>query len=896
MRQTGRVIASLLAPLALSLAQKPVYFSAPAGSQTSVVRPGGLTILPNGRFLTPLGSRIYGGENCWNIVLAPNHQTAALFYNGGLAIFADVNHPSKPETKVWTGEAAFCGQFTPDGKTLVISSGEKGGIELLPLDHLDLAKLIPGNVNGAKGSYMNDLALSPDGAFCYGVDVANQDLVTFDLAKATVVSRRKAGRQPYAVALSPDGKQAFVANIGIFNYSPIAKTTDPKFHRAGLSHPPFSFPSKESKEGTEVEGRHVPGVGDPNVPDAHSVFEYSLSTPDQPQKVAQANCGILVHAPAERGKSVGGSAPCALAFGDGKLFVANSNNDTVQVFTGNGLKLINTIRLTPSPLVKGLRGVNPDGLALDADGKTLFVCEAGINAIAAVDVASGRVQYQIPTGWFPSSVRVVGPGKIAVSCLFGIGQGPRGRKTPRLPSDERYGMTEIPGLASVIELPTTSDAKKQLSQQVLENNGIVAKVPPSDPSPIPTQPGVKSNDIKYVVYITKENHTFDGIFGELEHANGEPSYAEFGEHGWIREKKGVDDRAAIMPNHLKLARQFSISDNFYLEPGYSGDGHRWLVGDYASLWETKLYYSGWNFSADPANPGRMVSFGSNGSQIPEDYEENGSMWEHLDSHGVSIRNYGEGFEFPGVDEGIGTTKTGAIEPLNIPIGKVLWKNTCWDFPIFNTEIPDVARFEWFKEDLEKNYVKKGKSIPQFINICYCNDHGTGARPNDGYPYGCSYMADNDLALGKTLEYLSSLPEWKNMAVFVTQDDPGGDDDHVDHIRSYVLALGPWAKKGYVSHVHNSFMSVQKTIYEIFGCGPNNLFDALVSDLRDMFTTQVDTKPYKALDSDPKVFVASKAYRVNDPQYQKRRFMRPSMTMDDPAFIEKMRQGNDPHDH
>jgi hypothetical protein len=341
---------------------------------------------------------------------------------------------------------------------------------------------------------------------------------------------------------------------------------------------------------------------------------------------------------------------------------------------------------------------------------------------------------------------------------------------------------------------------------------------------------VKSNDIKYVVYITKENHTYDGIFGGLEHSNGEPSYAEFGDHGWIREKKGVDDRASIMPNHLKLARQFAISDNFYLEPGYSGDGHRWLIGVYASVWTTKLYYSGWNFSTDAVNPGRMVAFGSNGSQIPEDYEENGSMWEHLSSKGVSIRNYGEGFEFPGVDEGPDTTKTGAIEPLNIPINKVLWNNTCWDFPIFNTNIPDIARFEWFKEDLEKNYVKKGKPIPQFINITYCNDHGTEARPNDGYPFECSYMADNDLALGKTIEYLSTLPEWKNMAVFVTQDDPGGDDDHVDHIRSYVLALGPWVKKGYVSHVHGSFMSVQKTIYEIFGCGPNNLFDALANDL------------------------------------------------------------------
>jgi DNA-binding beta-propeller fold protein YncE len=842
--------------------------------------------------LTPRGSRVYGGENCWNIVMGTDQKEAALFYENGINLYPDLSHPLE-KSSLKRGHYAFTGAFTPGGDRLVVSSGEKGGIESIKVSNPSDSTLIDANVDGAKQSYVNDLALSKDGRYCYGVDVANQDLLTFDLTAGRLVSRTKAGREPYAIVLSDDGTRVFVANIGIFDYSPIPHTDDPRYHANGLSHPPFAFPSKESEEGTDFEGRHIPGIGDPNVPDAHSVFAYDLSDPTKPAKSGQANCGVMVHAPTESGKSVGGSAPCALAYGAGKLYVANSNNDTVQAFDGKTLILLQTIRLTPSPIVQGLRGVIPDGLAVDPQAHRLYVAEAGLDAIGVADTDSGKLLGQIPTGYFPSSVRIAGDGRIAVSCLFGLGQGPQGAKTPRLATDERFGLPGIPGMASLIDLPSSQDELTQLTQTVLENNGIVSQPAMTDNRVIPNRVGQLSKDIQYVVYITKENHTYDGIFGTLGNANGEPSYSEWGENGWIREK-GNAERVRVMPNHLKLARQFAISDNFYLEPGASGAGHRWLIGVYASLWTTKLYYSGWEWSADPATRGRMISFGSNGSQIPEDYEENGSMWEHLASHGITFRNYGEGFEFPGVDEGSDTTKTGGIEPLNIPINKVLWSNTCWDFPIFNTNIPDVARFEWFRSDLENNYRKKGKPIPHFMNITYCNDHGTEPRPDDGYPYVCSYMADNDLALGKTIEYLSSLPEWKHMAVFVTQDDCGGDDDHVDRMRSYVLALGPWVKKGYVSHVHTSFMSVQKTIYEIFGCGPNNMFDALVSDLSDMFTDQPDSGAYASVDSDSRIFVADRAYRVNDPKYLQRRFMRPSMAMDDPRFVEKLRQGNRPH--
>jgi hypothetical protein len=261
---------------------------------------------------------------------------------------------------------------------------------------------------------------------------------------------------------------------------------------------------------------------------------------------------------------------------------------------------------------------------------------------------------------------------------------------------------------------------------------------------------------------------------------------------------------------------------------------------------------------------------------------------------VSFRNYGEGFEFPGVDEDGPFTRTGAVEPINFPVPKVLFDNTCWEFPIFNTNIPDIARVDWFKEDLEKQFRSKGKSIPSFLNIAYCNDHGTGPRPKEGYPYVASYMADNDLALGQTIEYLSHTPEWKSMAIFVTEDDPGGDSDHVDRCRSFVLAIGPYCKHHYVSHDHTSIMSVIRSIYDIFGLGPNNLFDALATPLDDMFTDKPDFTPYKAISSDPRVFKPEATFDPSDPKFKKRRG-KPGMVMDDPAFIrfmEKRAQGQE----
>lgn len=880
----------LAALLGLALvASEPAYYCNPAIHEYAQVVPGGTTVLPNGRLLTPKGTRLYAqGEDVWGSVLSPDGSTYALFHDGGFTVHRAFDTQAARGVRVARKNIAPCGAFSSDGSKLLISLGDDSAIEVLDTASWAVVQ----SIRGLEGGYINDLKFMKDERYAVGVDVAVQRLVVFDLLKGKIQTSLPAGREPYAVTLDAAKRRAYVANIGLFDYSVVPPVAGPDGDPRGLTRPPFGFPSREAEQGVEFEGRFVPGLGRADAPEAHSIYEYDLRRPTSPRFLKSVKSGLLIHAPSDHGKAVGGSAPNALLVHGNRLFVSNANNDTVQVFRIPGMRLERTIRLTPAPELARYRGVIPSGLALGPDGKRLYVCESGLNSVAVVDIRSGQVVGRVPTGWFPMSVQVSSDGKrLFVASQKGLGRGPQGMAHLRPASDERHGLAPMPGMATTLPVPTDAELAGW-TQEVLRNNGLLPRpdvLAKREPSPVPALPGRPSDQIQHVVFITKENHTFDGIFGGLEGARSHEEYAEWGVNGWIREVRPKQRGVSIMPNHLAIARKWAISDNFYMEPVASGDGHRWLIGVYPSLWTSRLFYMGWNFRADDRTKGRLASMGSNGSQIPEDYLESGSMWEHLVRGGVPIRNYGEGFEFPGQEEPEEVGQTGSILQVNHPINQVLWDNTCWTFPVYNNEIPDLARVEWFREDLEKEFDAKGKPIPNFMNITLCNDHGASPDPNNGYPYTASYMADNDVALGRLLEYLSRRPEWKSMAVIVTQDDPGGDDDHIDRHRSFVMAAGPWAKRGYVGKTHTSIMSILRTIYLIFGLAPNNLFDAVATDLGELFTLEPDFSPYTHVLPDPKVFVPEAAYNASiDAKFRSRIHQRASIPMDHPDWIERMK--------
>jgi len=450
------------------------------------------------------------------------------------------------------------------------------------------------------------------------------------------------------------------------------------------------------------------------------------------------------------------------------------------------------------------------------------------------------------------------------------------------------------GVVSILDFPSDAELKT-MTADMLAYNGMAdrrADLEKMSSPVIPTVPGKASKEIKYVVFITKENHTYDTIFDRVPGAKHDPSLLRWGLHQKIQGKdQPTLEDVGVMVNHNALARQFTVSDNFYMEPEASGVGHRWLVGVQPNNLMQMTYSVGWSFKKNSTAPGRRYAMGSNGSLIPEDYPEAGSMWEHLARNGIRFRNYGEGFEFPGVVEDEGEHPTGAREVVNIPMPKVLYDNTSREFPIFNMNIPDQYRAHWFMQEVERLYLGGKQPFPQFINIAICNDHGSDPKPEKGYPYLASWMADNDLALGRIVEFLTHTPFWKNMAIFVTQDDAGGEPDHVDGQRSVLLVISPWAKRGNVSHRHTTIVSMHRTLYQIFGLPPLNMFDALANDFSDCFTKKPDFRPYQCVPVDQRIFDPEKAKDPNDPDYGKARKL-PSFPLDDPDEMDKVLQRGD----
>jgi hypothetical protein len=327
-----------------------------------------------------------------------------------------------------------------------------------------------------------------------------------------------------------------------------------------------------------------------------------------------------------------------------------------------------------------------------------------------------------------------------------------------------------------------------------------------------------------------------------------------------------------MPNHQILARRFASSDNFYCDSDHSADGHRWLQGVYPGVFcetSTSASYGGRRrHIIDSSAPGRRAVTGASAGLIPEDYVEVGTLWDHFARHDVSFFNFGLGFEMPAVAEqgGVDFKFTGVKIASNYPLPAPLFERTSRRFATYNTNIPDQFRVDMFELDLKERWLSGKEPFPRIITMSLPNDHGAGERPEEGYPYRESYMADNDLALGRVVDLLSHTPYWRQMAIFVTEDDAQNGRDHVDHHRSICMVISPYARFGHVSHIHTSIPSIIKTINLIHGMPYINQYDAMASDLSDMFQATPDFRPYEAVLVHPKIFDADKAYDPLDEEF------------------------------
>lgn len=777
-----------------------------------------------------------------------------------------------------------------------------------------------------KGSFPGALAVAGSGKYVYVVDQGDFTVKIIDTSKlvtgvdadnklvemdnfAAVVGKVRVGRYPFGVSVAPDDKRVYVANVGMFQYSHlIPRGPDGQPGGAGVpttvgdnnTDYPLCFPgtgypddvlapktikikkvdaskistlpaSQRDPEGIRCgyvpndRTYTIPALGDPNVDESSSVFVLDVaSNPTAPPIVARIKTGVKVGEVADGIAAVGGSHPNAVAIGERAAYVSNGNNDSVTVLDARTGAIKSTIALSPlTGAAANLRGVQPVSVALSPDQRTLYVAEAGINAVAVVrvDGAGGRVLGHIPTGWWPSSVQLSGDGRrLFVANAKGRGAPPNqagetGGVENGHPKHSVFGTVQIIDIADA-ERPETL---AEWTKLVLRNNGFVGAPTPgrADAHPIPSRPGVASSRIKHVVFITKENLTHDLMLGDIlqtrrgEMVNSDPRLAI-----------GAD----AAPNHHELALSFAFSDNFFLEPTVSSDGHRWLVNNPTTEFEETHWpasYGGKRIDSGD-NPeiidnwyGRIGFTDANAGQEPHDYPQHGSLWDHLFRNKIEFANFGEGFEFAVLDEDPKTEPTGAREHVNTPMLTVLRDRTDHMFPTFNTAIPDAPlpenpdrfnRFGRFAQVFNSEYVKDGACrLPAFTNIYYPNDHGGGANDING-PQGPAwdfkrFVQDNDRALGLTVELISKSPCWRDTVIFVTEDDTQSGLDHVDGYRTIFLAISPWVKREYVSKTHASLASVFKTVDEIFGAPPLNLYDAAASDLADMFSEVPNYTPY-----------------------------------------------------
>jgi len=830
----------------------------------------GISILASGRFVTPAGKLVLITHDPFGLTISPDGKKALTLHNGVLTV---INLSNLKSTRIPSYNGAIKSPFSngsflgvamaSDSKTAYLSGGDNGAVIMYDIENfttLDSFSL-DGMFNGIKyeDSFTSDLLLNEDKNELLILDRANFRLVRFDLKQKKISASISVGRQPFGLALSPDKNTAFVANVGLYSYPLISGATQSNYDSFLISSHPYGDNTKESIEGTEVEGLKIPGVGSPLAPEAMSVFTIDLS---KNTVIDKFKTGHQIGEMLEDAEVVGGASPNSIAVGKKFAYVTNASNDNISIIDYKNHKIIGHIQITTDPVLDKHRGLLPFGICLSKDEKTLYVALLGFNAVAVIDIETKTTKGLIPCGWGTSRVLLSKDEKeiYVISCR-GLGAGPNGGLNFVKPIQGTYiGDIQLGSFQKII-MPN-SKTLAAYTKTVISHTFLSENMIDDGKNPLPPLPGLRKSPIKHIVYITKENRTYDEVFGQLKNAKGDSSLARFGvncEFTLPDSLKSKFKQLKVTPNHHKAALQFSFSDNFYCESDASIHGHHWMVGVIPNEWvETNSSVSKTAKIFSTA-PGRRFP-GSTGSMDPEDYAETGGLWEALERKDVSFYNFGEANETAHVREEAFDTATGAAHGVMVPMQKSLFTRTSHNYAGYNTNIPDQFRMNQFENEFTAKWLKGTDTMPSLITVQLPNDHTADPRPEDGYNYRHSFVADNDLALGRMLHFLSRTPYWENMLVIVTEDDPQGGVDHIDAHRSILLMAGPYIKKGYVSHKHASFGSILKVIYNILDVPYVNQYDATATLLQDFFTDIPDFRPYDLQMNDTRVFDVNKAMK------------------------------------
>ena len=855
-----------LAFATFSATAQPVnYLSVPGFKELAKIDPAGHSVLPSGRYVTPAEKMIRITHDPFGLAISPDQKVAITMHENAITII-DIatmqqkripEYYNKKESPLIKG--SFMGVSFDTQKSLVyLSGGDEGSV--IVYDYINYKKIdsiyLDGLYNGVQyqGSFTSDLIYNAPKNELLILDRGNFRLVRYSLTLKKITASIPTGRQPFGLALSPDKKTVLVANVGMYAYPLVEGTTKENIKTQYINWHPYGNNTKESIEGTEIDGKKIPGLGSPNVPEAMSVYSIDLTS----NKVAaKLKTGMLLGELVEDAEVIGGASPNSIVVSSKYAYVTNATNDNIAVIDYRKGRIVKHIPIKVDQRIDKLRGLVPFGIDISKDEKNLYVALLGFNAVAKIELATDKTVGLIPTGWGTTRVKLSSnDSTIFVTSCRGLGAGPNGGKNFKIPVQGTYiGDIQL-GTFQKISNPSTQKLQAY-TKQVIENT-FVTKTQ-TDSLPLPVLPGSKTSPIKHIVFITKENRTFDEVFGQMNTVRGDNSLARFGLDVNVYGQKNAVKNVNVSPNHIKIAKQFALSDNFYCDSDASIHGHHWMMGVIPNEWVEANSSTDKRADYFSTAPGRRFP-GSTGSMDPEDYAEIGGLWEALDRKKISYYNFGQANETAHVREDWNDTATGAGHIVMVPMQKGVWEKTSHNFAGYNTNIPDQFRAKQFEEEFTKKWLNGKDSLPQLITMMLPNDHTAGPRPEDGYPFSASYVADNDLALGRTLHFLSRTPYWKNMLVIVTEDDPQGGVDHIDAHRSVLLMAGPYVKKNYISQTHANFGSILKVVYNILGIPYVNQYDITATLLSDFFTNTPDFTPYNFEFPSQEVFDWDKAMK------------------------------------
>ncbi len=511
-----------------------------------------------------------------------------------------------------------------------------------------------------------------------------------------------------------------------------------------------------------------------------------------------------------------GNHPCNMEISgdDKRLFVTNANNNTTSVIDLIKKKETEKLLSALSPAVP--MGSTPNAVTLIADS-ILIIANADNNYLALFDVSKINNSNSIgliPVGWYPTSVKYL---KKSKKILVANAKGISSKANPKGPNPfgeiERkytdYIGSLFYGTVSVINFPAQAELS-DYSQQVYSNTPYVSKeVKDYSQSVIPAKHNFNASEkIKYVFYIIKENRTYDQIFGDIEAGNGDTSICIFGRK--------------ITPNQHKLAEEFTLYDNFYVDAEVSADGHNWSTAAYATDYVEKTW---------------PVLYGDGGGSY--DYEggvpiaapTSGYIWNNVLDHKKSFRNYGE---FVGWNKDKNGNYFARDSVLNL--------FTCPKFPGFNLDISDIDRYKIWAADFDS--LLQNNSVPNFSLIRLPNDHTWGTEKDKLSPD--AYVAQNDYALGLIVDKISHSKIWPQSIIFVVEDDAQSGSDHIDAHRSTLLVVSPFIKRNFVDHNMYSTSSVLKTMELILGLPPMTQFDLSAEPILNSITDSADLKEFNRL--------------------------------------------------